>query len=1132
MSRYPEVESFDHAAVEEAVLERWQREKTFEQSLEIRRDAPHFVFYEGPPTANGKPGIHHVMSRTIKDLFCRYKTMKGFRVDRKAGWDTHGLPVEIEVEKELGLEGRHQVEEYGVAKYNAKCRESVLRYKDLWDELTVRMGYWVDLSDPYVTFENSYIESVWNLLQRIYEKGYLYKGHKILWYSPANGTVLSSHEVALGYKEVQDVSIVTRAKLVGEENTYLLVWTTTPWTIPANAAMAVGEKIEYVKVRQTKEDGADEFLILAAARVDATLKGEFEIVERMTGVDLVGRRYEPMWPLDLAIHATAFADLQGDSDTSLTVEMFIGLSDADHGAQKLLEWSDAKGKTAAEIDHLVKELRAYRIVQTDYVTTEDGTGIVHTAPAFGADDYSTGQREALPTINPINPDGTFSKDCGEIGGLWFKDADRPIIRDLAERGLLYREDSFIHNYPHDWRKGTPLMQYPVESWFIRTTAIKDRLVELNQTINWQPEGIGTGRFGQWLEGNVDWALSRMRFWGTPLPIWVSDTDPDHAEVIGSIDELREKCSGSFPDEAINPDTGEVDLHRPYVDAITWPGPNGGTMRRVPDLIDVWFDSGAMPFAQWHYPFENEEVFQANFPADFIAEGVDQTRGWFYTMHAIAALVEDSVAFKNVVVNGLVLDADGAKMSKTVGNTVDPFETIDKHGADPVRWTMMASCPPWESLRYTDSAIVETRRKVFGTLVNTYKFFATYANLDEFVYDNASRIEIMDRSELDRWVLSRLNTTIAATDEAYAAYHPTRAARAVETFVDDLSNWYLRRSRRRFWKSEDDGDKRAAYQTLFECLRTTAQLMAPIAPFFAEWLYGCLTEGGGRQTAEEEGVRSAVSGQRSVHLTDFPRVTESEVNQKLEHRMALARQVASNVLSLRNEASINVRQPLAKVLVVTGAGGVDADELRSVESIVLDEVNVKALEAIEASSGVIHKSAKPNFKALGKKLGPLMKAANAVIRDLDLEAIATYEQEESLTLELDGQSVTLESGDLEIVSEGIEGQLVRQEGGVTVALDTTITDELRAEGLAREFINRVQNLRKSADFDVSDRIVITFDAPDGEAEAVIAHAETIRTETLATALNRAEPEGDTVQTVDLAGAPITIGVRRINGTPAP
>ncbi|MDX1438741.1 MAG: class I tRNA ligase family protein, partial [Rubricoccaceae bacterium] len=756
---------------------------------------------------------------------------------------------------------------------------------------------------------------------------------------------------------------------------------------------------------------------------------------------------------------------------------------------------------------------AWIIVAADYVTIEDGTGIVHTAPAFGADDFATGQKHDLPTLNPVEPDGTFAKDFGEIGGLWFKDADRPIIRDLTARGLLYREDSYIHNYPHDWRKGTPLMQYPVESWFIRTTAIKDRLVDLNNTINWQPEGIGTGRFGQWLENNVDWALSRMRYWGTPLPVWVEDGHPDSIQVIGSIEELREKCGGEFPNEAINPVTGEVDVHRPYVDAITWEGPNGGMMRRVEDLIDVWFDSGAMPFAQWHYPFENQQKFTDNFPADFIAEGVDQTRGWFYTLHAIAALLQESVAYKNVVVNGLVLDADGAKMSKSIGNTVDPFEAINTHGVDPLRWMMMASSPPWENLRYSDEAVVETKRKVFGTLINTYKFFATYANLDDFQYDESARIAVSERAELDRWVLSRLNTTIGETDEAYAAYHPTRAARAVETFVDDLSNWYLRRSRRRFWKSEDDSDKRAAYQTLFECLRATAQLMAPIAPFFSDWLYGSLTAEGERQ---------------SVHLTDFPDVNESEVNQKLEHRMALARQVASNVLALRNEASINVRQPLSKALVVTGSGGVDAEELRSVEAIVLDEVNVKALESIEASSGVIHKSAKPNFKALGKKLGPLMKAANAAIRELDLDAITNYEQQGGLTLELNGQSVELEAGDLEIISEGIEGQLVKQEGGVTVALDTTISDDLRAEGLAREFINRVQNLRKSADFDVSDRIVITFAAPDAEADAVIHHADVIRTETLALELDRSNsPEGEMVQTVDLGGAPVTIGLSRIN-----
>ncbi|NNF58214.1 MAG: isoleucine--tRNA ligase [Rhodothermaceae bacterium] len=1061
MPRYPEVDSFEHVAVEEAVLDRWQREDTFAQSLAIRADAPHFVFYEGPPTANGKPGVHHVLARTLKDLFCRYKTMKGFRVDRKAGWDTHGLPVEIEVEKELGLEGRHQVEEYGIAKYNAACRESVLRYKDLWDEITVRMGYWVDLSDPYVTFKNTYIESVWALLQTIHQKGFLYQGHKIQWYSPANGTVLSSHEVSLGYKEVQDVSIVTRARLVGEDHTYLLAWTTTPWTIPSNAAMAVGDTIRYVKVRQVQEDGTEEFLILAEARAAATLKGDYEVVEELTGADLVGRRYEPMWP--------TFAEELG-----------------------------------AEA--------AWVVVAARYVTTEDGTGIVHTAPAFGADDFLTGQKHGLPVLNPVRPDGTFEPTFGDIGGLWFKDADRPIIRDLTARGLLYREDSYLHNYPHDWRKGTPLMSYPVESWFIRTTAIKDRLIALNDTINWQPEGIGTGRFGQWLENNVDWALSRMRYWGTPLPIWVSDEDPSYLEVIGSIEELKAKVGGVFPQAAINPETGEVDLHRPFVDAITWPAPNGGTMRRVEDLIDVWFDSGAMPFAQWHYPFENEQRFLDNFPADFIAEGVDQTRGWFYTMHAIAALVMDSVAYKNVVVNGLVLDADGAKMSKSLGNAVDPFEAIATHGADPVRWTMMAASPPWENLRYSDAAILETRRKVFGTLVNTYRFFATYANLDGFVYDAKTRLAPEHRSELDRWILSRLNSTIREADAEYAAYHPTRAARAVETFVDGLSNWYLRRSRRRFWKTEDDGDKRAAYETLYECLRATAQLMAPIAPFFAEWLFGSLT---GDET--------------SVHLTDFPEVEEAVVDAPLEHRMGLARQIATNVLALRNEAGINVRQPLGRVLVVTGVGGVDADEVRSVEGIVLDEVNVKALETISASSGVIHKSAKPNFKALGKRLGPLMKAANAAVRALDTDAITRYEDEGRLTLALDGEPVVFETGDLEITSEGIEGQLVRQEGGVTVALDTTLTAVLRAEGLAREFINRVQNLRKAADFDVADRIVITFAAPDDEAAAVVAHADTIRSETLALALNRVlngtAPSGDLVETVDLVGTPVTIGVRR-------
>ncbi|WP_420456983.1 isoleucine--tRNA ligase [Rubrivirga sp.] len=1096
---YPEVDRFDPVAVEEAVLAKWDAEDTFRQSLAVREGTPHFVFYEGPPTANGKPGIHHVMARTIKDLFCRYKTMRGFRVDRKAGWDTHGLPVEIEVEKELGLEGRHAVEEYGVAEYNAACRASVLRYKDLWDDLTVRMGYWVDLEHPYVTFETDYIESVWNLLRRIWDKGLLSKGHKIQWYSPANGTVLSSHEVSLGYKEVQDVSIVVRARLVEEPRTSLLAWTTTPWTVPSNVAMAVGPGIHYVKARQVVEqpDGSteEEFLIVAKSQVASILKGDYEVVQELTGADLVDARYEPMWR---------------DDDEN-----------AGHGA--------------------------WRVVLADYVTTEDGTGIVHTAPAFGMDDFATGQRYGLPTINPVTAEGRFEDDAEVIGGMWFKDADRVIIRDLAARGLLYREDSYVHNYPHDWRKGTPLMQYPVESWFVRTTEVKDRLVELNKTINWQPEGIGTGRFGAWLDGNVDWAISRMRYWGTPLPIWVSDRDPEQVEVIGSVEELRERAGGTFPREALNPLLGGdgLDLHRPYVDAITWPDGQGGTMRRVPDLLDVWFDSGAMPFAQWHYPFENAERFQANVPADFIAEGVDQTRGWFYTLHAIATLVDDRVAYRNVVVNGLVLDANGEKMSKSKGNAVEPFGAIARHGADPIRWTMMSASPPWEDLRYSDAAVEETTRKFFGTLVNTYRFFATYASLDGYARDDDAAVTLADRTELDRWVLSRLQSTVAEAVDALDAYHPTRAARAVEAFADDLSNWWLRRSRRRFWKEvrgtgyevqgPDDldrtsypvprTDKQAAYDTLWECLEAVSRLMAPISPFVGEWLYGLLGH------------------DASVHLQTYPEPEAGRHDAELEGRMALARAVTTATLALRNEAGINVRQPLRSLLVVTGAGGVDQAVLRSVENVILDEVNVKALETASADSGVVSKRATPNFKALGRKLGPRMKEANAAIRALDTDAIRRYEAEGSYVLDLPSGPVTLERDDLDVVSEGVAGRVVRQETAldaagetrvVTVALDTTLDDALRAEGVTREVVNRIQALRKEAGFEVADRIAVELDVPAGLLPFVAANgalapsfADPVRAETLAESLALSDtPTGDLVREVEITGEALTVGVRRL------
>jgi isoleucyl-tRNA synthetase len=722
----------------------------------------------------------------------------------------------------------------------------------------------------------------------------------------------------------------------------------------------------------------------------------------------------------------------------------------------------------------------------------------------------------LPVFNPVDRDGVFTDKAVLVAGTWFKDADKLVARNLRERGLLYRHETYLHNYPHDWRKGTPLMSYPVESWFIRTTALKDRLVELNETINWQPEGIGTGRFGEWLRNNVDWALSRKRYWGTPLPIWVSDTDPEYIECIGSIAELEARSEGNLP---TNAQTGEIDLHRPYVDQITWPAPGGGTMRRVPDLIDVWFDSGAMPFAQWHYPFENKERFEANFPADFIAEGVDQTRGWFYTLHAIATLVMDSVAFKNVVVNGLILDENGEKMSKTRGNAPNPFETIEANGVDPVRWYMMSNSPPWENLKFSDRGLQDTKRKFFSTLENVYSFFATYANIDGFRYEEA-RVPVAERAELDRWVVTRLNATIAEADEAYADYNPTKAARAVEAFVEDLSNWYIRRSRRRFWSAKENRqdagaalDKRAAYQTVYECLEAVARLMAPISPFFGEWLYRALNDVTGRAAAE------------SVHLADFPDVEAGAVDGALAHRMALARTIASIVLGLRNASSTNVRQPLPRILVVTG----NSDEQAAIErvrDVILKEVNVKTIEYVPTSSDVVHRSARPNFKQLGRRLGKLMKPVAAAVRGMTDDDLDRFLAEGRLTLDVAGEAVVLEGDDLEITSEGIEGWLVGQEDGVTVALDTTISDELLAEGLARESVNRIQNLRKQAGFDVTDRIRVEYRAADAVVMAIGRHTEWIRNETLALELEQAdEPDGELAREFELDGHTLTLAVRR-------
>lgn len=1065
MKQFPTAKQFDFSSLELEILEWWQTAQIFEKSLEARKDAPSFTFYEGPPTANGRPGIHHMLARTIKDTFCRYQALKGKLVERKAGWDTHGLPVEIEVEKRLGLEGRHKVEEYGLAKYNDACKNSVLQYTDLWNELTIRMGYWVDLTNPYVTFHTHYIESVWWLLQQIYNKGLLFKGYKIQWYSPGSNTVLSSHEVSLGYKEVQDPSVYVRFALKDEADTYFLAWTTTPWTLISNMALAVGPKIQYVKIHVPSyaphgrtEVGQGSYLILAENLL-SVIKDPYEVVAHYTGADLVGQTYTPLFPY--------FAEELG---------------------------TDA----------------AWRVIPADYVSTSDGTGLVHIAPAFGADDYENAKLHGIPMANPVLRDGTFEAKIELVAGKYFKEADKIIIRDLKDRGLLFRQETYLHNYPHDWRKGTPLMQYPMESWFIRTTALKDRLVALNKTINWQPETIGTGRFGAWLENNVDWALSRSRYWGTPLPVWVAENDPNYVEVIGSIAELRAKCNALLPEK-----DEDINLHRPYVDELVWDAPSeiGGKMRRVPDLIDVWFDSGAMPFAQWHYPFENKEKFEANFPADFIAEGVDQTRGWFYSLHAIAALVMDSVAYKNVVSNGLLLDEKGEKMSKSKGNVIDPFEAIKTHGADPVRWYMMSNSPPWEDLKFSLQTLEITKRKFFSTIGNTYTFFETYANVDGWRYTEA-RIPVQERAELDRWIMSRLNTVIAEVDEAYAAYHPTRAARALEQLVDDLSNWYIRRSRRRFWKNSHDGDKIAAYQTVYEVLIALAKMMSPIAPFYAEWLYRALNE-----TTQQERFPS-------VHMTDFPSLEVDVSDLSLEHRMALARSASSVVLALRNQVQINVRQPLGKMLVVLNKK-VDKLSVEQVSGIILDEVNVKELAYITAASEVVNKTVKPNFRVLGKKVGGLMKATQAAIAKLNPEDIEIFEQTGSLTLHLaEGQSVVIEEGDLEVISQGVEGWLVGSEEGVTVALDTTITETLRLEGLSREFVNRVQNMRKSANFEVTDRIQIVVSAPEALQSALTAHQAWIQSETLALNLTtEAVPKGAYLESFILGDLEFTIAITK-------
>ena len=1024
--QFNEVKKLTYPKVEIEIQKWWEEHDIFRKSITSREDGIPFTFYEGPHTANGKPVIHHVLARTIKDLFCRYKTLKGFKVERKGGWDTHGLPVEIEVEKELGLEGRSQVEEYGIAEYNKKCRESVLQYKDLWDELTRRMAYWVDLDDPYITYENDYIESVWWAINKLYEKGLIYKGYKIQWYSPGSGTVLSSHEVSAGYEKIQDPSIYVKFEVDDEEDTYFMAWTTTPWTIISNMVLTVNPELIYVKVK-VQEGDITEYYILAEGCLDEALRHDYEIVEKYKGSDLLGMTYQPIFDYVL--------------------------------------------RTFDKQD-------AWRVVSADYVTTDEGTGVVHTAPAYGADDYVTCQENDIPLFNPIDKEGCFTEEVEDFAGLWFKEADKPIAKAIKDKDRMYTHETYVHNYPHDWRKGTPLMMYPIESWYIRTTDVKDKMVEYNKQINWKPESTGSGRFGSWLENNVDWAISRQRYWGTPLPIWVSDEDPEYIECIGSMAELRKKA-GLSEDE-------EIDLHRPEIDELTWKAPGGGTMRRVPDLMDVWFDSGAMSFAQWHYPFENKDKFDENFPADFIAEGVDQTRGWFYTLHALGTMLFDNPAYKNVVSNGLVLDKNGNKMSKSKGNTVEPFDIIQRYGVDTTRWYMISNCSPWDNLKFSEDGLEETQRKFFNTLVSTYSFFAMYANIDSFRY-SGSPLPSNDRHEMDRWVISRLNTTIKKVDEYLDDYEPTKAARQVESFVEELSNWYVRRSRRRFWKEGKSMDKTAAYQTLYECLSAIAKLMSPNAPFIGEWLHKQLNA----VTDEEE---------ESVHLCFYPTVEETAIDKALEHKMDLARRISSLVLKIRNQISINVRQPLSKIILPIS----DAEEqsaIESVKNIIMSEVNVKDIKFVEDDSGIVEKTAKPNFPILGKKLGKKMKVVTPKIKSLTTDEITDYERDGELIISIDDdEQIRLTTGEIEVSRTGLEGWSVESDGKLSVALDTDITPKLENEGIAREFINRIQNMRKEADFDVVDRIIIGFSGSDKVQQAIESTTEYIKSETLADTIN--------------------------------
>jgi isoleucyl-tRNA synthetase len=1083
-NRYKEFKHLNLPAIEKGILEKWEREKAFEKSIEIRDGAQPFVFYEGPPSANGMPGIHHVMARALKDLVCRYKTMQGFKVERKGGWDTHGLPIELGVEKELGITKEDIGKKISVAEYNQKCREAVLRYKGQWDDLTQKMGYWVDLNNPYITFTNEYIETLWWCLKELYNKGLLYKSVSIQPYSPAAGTGLSSHELNQPgtYRNVKDTSAIAMFKAVkderskflfdaaGNDEVYYLAWTTTPWTLPSNLGLTVGPNIDYVLV---KTFNPYTHLPINAILAKPTLSHYFK-PEGENGDFENYNAEQKLLPWKI------LAGFKGKDFEGLEYEQLLPY----------------EANSLEAIKAITPDARPFRLLMGDFVTTEDGTGIVHTAPAFGADDFKVGKKYNIGILTLVDREGKFVDGLGEFSNRYIKDykddknyvdVNVDISVKLKKENRAFKVEKYEHSYPHCWRTDKPVVYYPLDAWFIKTTALRERMVELNKTINWKPESTGTGRFGNWLENMVDWNLSRSRFWGTPLPVWRTE-EGNEEKCIGSIEELNTEIRKAS--EVLGGDVnkhylhdGILDLHKPYVDEVILVSDSGKPMRREPDLIDVWFDSGAMPYAQWHFPFENKERFQQNFPADFIAEGVDQTRGWFYTLHALAVMLFDSVAYKTCVSNGLVLDKKGNKMSKRLGNAVDPFDTIQKFGADATRWYMITNASPWDNLKFDIEGVKEVQRKFFGTLYNTYQFFALYANVDGFSFKEES-IPVDQRPEIDRWILSSLQTLIKNSTAAFNEYEPTQAGRLIEDFVDEhLSNWYVRLCRRRFWKGEYEQDKIAAYQTLYECLETVVRLMAPISPFFSDEIFVNL---------------NAVTGKNkeaSVHHVLYPKAKAELINAALEERMQLAQDASSLILSLRKKANIKVRQPLQKVLIPVLTSGME-QQLQKVEDLIKAEVNIKEIEYLTETEGFIKKKIKPNFQSLGKKLGTKMKAVTQALSNFSQHDISLFEKEGRYSIPVGDELVELNLGDAEITSEDIPGWTVASKGLLTVALDVNVTPELVQEGDAREFVNRIQKIRKESGFDVTDRIEVKVAANNGISQSLAKFNDYICAEILA------------------------------------